>query len=253
MTTEHLIYFIVLALIAEIMGTVGGFGSSIFFVPMAGLFMDFQSVLGVTAVFHLSSNITKIAFFRKGFNKKLILTMGIPAIIFVILGAFLSKYINVKVLEIILGVFLIVISFLFLLLKKISIKPTTGYTIAGGSISGLAAGLVGTGGAIRGLTLAAFGLDKVVFIATSAIIDLGIDLSRSVVYYTNGFLHWHDMYLVLILFVVSIVGTFLGKKILNRFSEKLFRSTSLVLILLIGIGTVVHLIFPQLLKGWMGS
>ena len=46
---EHLVYFILLALLCEILGTVGGFGSSLFFVPIAGFFLDFQSVLGTTA------------------------------------------------------------------------------------------------------------------------------------------------------------------------------------------------------------
>ncbi len=244
MSIEHLIYFIILALVAEILGTVGGFGSSLFFVPVASFFMDFQSVLGITAVFHVSSNITKIAFFRKGVNKKLILTLGLPAIGFVILGAFLSKLIDSKILEIVLSSFLILISLVFLIFRKINIKPTTGYSIAGGSISGLAAGLIGTGGAIRGLTLAAFGLEKMAFIATSAIIDLGVDVSRSVVYISNGYLHRHDLYLVLILFGVSIVGTFIGKKILTRFSESLFRTTTLILILIIGLVSLINLFVP---------
>ncbi|MDP1803330.1 MAG: sulfite exporter TauE/SafE family protein, partial [Bacteroidota bacterium] len=36
MEMEFLIYFILLALFAEVIGTVGGFGSSLFFVPIAG-------------------------------------------------------------------------------------------------------------------------------------------------------------------------------------------------------------------------
>jgi uncharacterized membrane protein YfcA len=39
--------FILLALLAEVIGTVGGFGSSVFFVPVANFFLDFQSVLGL--------------------------------------------------------------------------------------------------------------------------------------------------------------------------------------------------------------
>ena len=65
--------FILLALLAEVIGTVGGFGSSVFFVPVANFFLDFQSVLGLTALFHLSSNITKISMFRKGVDWKLVL------------------------------------------------------------------------------------------------------------------------------------------------------------------------------------
>ena len=62
------IVFLILALLAEIIGTVGGFGSSVFFVPLAAFYFDFQTVLGLTAVFHLSSNISKIGLFRKGID-----------------------------------------------------------------------------------------------------------------------------------------------------------------------------------------
>lgn len=61
--------FIALALLSEIIGTVSGFGSSILFVPVASLFFDFKSVLGITAVFHVFSNLAKIYLFRQGFNK----------------------------------------------------------------------------------------------------------------------------------------------------------------------------------------
>jgi len=235
---ENLALFILLALLAEILGTVGGFGSSLFFVPIASYFLDFQSVLGVTALFHVSSNLSKIAFFRKGFDKKLLISIGIPAVIFVISGAFISKYINPKTLEIALAIFLIGTSLVFLFFKNLSIKPTTTNSIIGGSFSGLIAGLLGTGGAIRGLTLAAYNLKMEVFIATSAIIDLAIDTSRSIVYSYNGYVHKHDLYLIPILLLVSIIGTFIGKKILGRISEAQFKSIVLVLILITGIVTL---------------
>jgi len=226
--------FILLALLAEILGTLGGFGSSMFFVPIAGYFFDFHSVLGITALFHLSSNISKIVFFRKGFDKRLVLMIGIPSVVFVIAGAFLSKSVNSSLLQIILAIFLIALSLLFMIYKKIQLRPTTFNSITGGALSGIATGLIGTGGAIRGLTLAAFNLDKERFIATSAIIDLGIDLSRSVVYFSNGYMHRHDLYLVPILLVVGVVGTWIGKKLLSRFTEKQFRYIVLSLVLLTG-------------------
>ena len=231
-----------MALAAEILGTVGGFGSSLFFVPIAAYFLDFHSVLGITALFHVSSNLTKIAFFRKGFDKKLVISIGVPAILFVIMGAFLSKFIETIVLEISLGLFLIVVSLVFLIFKKLAVKPTLCNSIVGGTFSGFIAGLLGTGGAIRGITLAAYSLRMEVFIATSAIIDLGIDSSRSVVYYLNGYVHTHDLYLVPILLVVSIVGTFIGKKILTRISENQFKSIVLVLVLITGIVTLTKVV-----------
>lgn len=242
MILENLLLFILLALIAEILGTVGGFGSSLFFVPIASYFLDFHSVLGITALFHVSSNLAKIAFFRKGFDKKLVISIGIPAVTFVIVGAFLSKFIETKILEISLAIFLIAVSLFFLIFKEITVKPTLSNSIMGGTFSGMIAGLLGTGGAIRGITLAAYNLRMDVFIATSAIIDLAIDSSRSVVYSLNGYVHKHDLYLIPILLLVSILGTFIGKKILTKISEQQFKSTVLILVLITGVVTLSKVI-----------
>lgn len=242
---ENLLLLILLALLAEILGTVGGFGSSLFFVPIASYFLDFHSVLGITALFHVSSNLTKIFLFRKGFNLKLVLTIGIPAVVFVIVGSFISKFIETKFLEIFLSIFLITVSLSLLIFNKLALKPTLKNSIGGGILSGIIAGLLGTGGAIRGIVLAAFSLKTEAFIATSAIIDMGIDISRSVVYFFNGFVHKDDLYLIPILLVVSIIGTLIGKKILTRVSETQFKSLVLVLILITGIVSLVKVILPH--------
>ena len=231
--------FIILALIAEVLGTIGGFGSSMLFVPIANYFFDFQSVLGITALFHLSSNVSKIALFRKGFDRKLAINMGIPAVICVVAGAYLSKFIDKKSFELSLSIFLISVSGILFLFKNLKVKATTSNSISGGALSGFIAGLIGTGGAIRGITLAAFSLEKEVFIATSAVIDLAIDFSRSIVYFFNGYMHKHDLYLIPILLVVGFAGTYAGKLILKKMSERVFRGGVLILIFAIGVITLV--------------
>ncbi|WP_396153566.1 sulfite exporter TauE/SafE family protein [Flavobacterium sp.] len=235
MEIDKTLWFLLLTLIAEIIGTIGGFGSSVFFVPFANIFFDFHTVLGITAIFHLSSNLSKIYLFRKGLDKKLILQIGIPSVIFVIIGGFLSKFFESNVLEIALGIFLIGLSLLFLIKDKLVIPPKVKQTFIGGALSGFSAGLIGTGGAIRGITMAAFNLEKSVFVATSAAIDMMIDLSRTVVYFENGYITKDILIYIPFLFVIGFVGSWLGQKILNRISQEYFKKIALLLILLIGI------------------
>lgn len=230
--------FLFLALIAEIIGTLGGFGSSVFFVPIGNFYFDFHSVLGLTAMFHLSSNLSKIFLFKKGLNKKLLINIGIPSVIFVIIGGKLSNHVKGLGLEIALGIFLVLLSLVFLIRPKLTVPPTPKNSIAGGSLSGFSAGLLGTGGAIRGLTMAAYNLDKDIFIATSAFIDFMIDGTRTVVYFNNGYIHWHDMKYVPFLFVIGFVGTYVGKRILKYIPQDKFRKLSLFFILLIGLITL---------------
>lgn len=231
--------FLLLALLAEIIGTIGGFGSSVFFVPIGNFYFDFHSVLGLTAVFHLSSNLSKIVLFRKGLNKKLLLYIGLPAVAFVTIGGLLSKYLATYWLELLLGLFLVSVSLVFLIKKDLIISPNKKNATLGGVFSGFSAGLLGTGGAIRGLTMAAFNLEKSVFIATSAAIDMMIDLTRTVVYYKNGFIHQHDLIYVPFLFGIGLLGSYLGKRILVFIPQVKFRMISLVLILLIGLISIV--------------
>jgi len=232
--------FLLLALLAEIIGTVGGFGSSVFFVPIANFYFDFHFVLGMTALFHVFSNSSKILLFRKGLDKKLLLHIGLPSVIFVIVGGLLSKIVDGMLLELILGVFLVVFSLIFLIKKNIIVLPNKRNSIIGGTLSGFSAGLLGTGGAIRGLTMASFNLEKSIFVATSAAIDFFIDFTRTIVYFGNGYLDKSILVYIPFLIVIGLLGSYIGKLILKRIPQKRFRLISLLLVLFIGIVTLMN-------------
>lgn len=232
---ENYYLFLFLAFISEIIGTVSGFGSSILFVPIASLYFDFTTVLGITAVFHVFSNLSKITLFRKGINKEIVLKLGIPAVLFVTIGALLTSYIPVKQMELTMNVMLILLAIYLLINFNKKLKQSNRNLYIGGSISGFLAGLVGTGGAIRGITLTAFQLQKDVFIATSAFIDLGVDSSRAIVYVSSGYFDKKYLILIPFLIVVSFLGSYIGKIILKYTSDKLFR----YFVLLIIIGTSI--------------
>ena len=144
-------------------------------------------------------------------------------------------------MEIILGIFLVIFSLLFLIKSEIVVLPSKKNAMIGGTLSGFSAGLLGTGGAIRGLTMAAFNLEKNAFIATSAFIDFMIDFSRTFVYYDNGYIGKQELTYLPFLLVIGFVGTYLGKKILAYIPQEKFRRLSLIFILIIGLATLIQL------------
>jgi uncharacterized membrane protein YfcA len=239
MSIPFTILFLVLSFIAEILGTIGGFGSSTFFVPVANYFLDFQTVIGITAVFHVFSNISKIVLFKNGLDKRILFSIGIPAVVFVIIGALASRFIEVRYLQLVLSLFLIGLSILFLVKKELKFTANKKNSFIGGTLSGFFAGLLGTGGAIRGITMAAFSVEKSVFVATSAAIDLAVDGSRMVIYYFNGYIHKHDLYLIPFLIVIGFVGSYIGKLILDKIPQEKFRVLVLVLIFFVGITMIL--------------
>ena len=105
----------------------------------------------------------------------------------------------------------------------------------GGSISGFLAGVIGSGGAIRGLVLMAFELGKDTFIATSAAIDLGVDVTRAFIYILNGFVKTEILSLIPFFIAVSFFGSYTGKLILKYVSEKYFKYLVLVVVISSGL------------------
>ena len=220
---EKYIVFLILALLSEIIGTISGFGSSILFVPLASMFFDFKLVLAITAIFHIFSNISKILLFRKGIDKNVVLKLGIPAVIFVTIGALFTTFLPSEQIELVMNIVVVFLALYLMINFNKTVKQTNENLIFGGVTSGFIAGIAGTGGAIRGMTLAAFKLPKEVFLASSALIDLGIDSSRAIVYLSNGYFQQQYLFLIPFLVVIGFVGSYIGKLILAKTSEKYFR------------------------------
>jgi uncharacterized protein len=230
----ELALFFLIALLAEILGTIGGFGSSVFFVSLSQFFYDFQLVLALTGLLHIFSNTAKLIFFRKSINWKLTVWLGITSVVFASAGALLINKVDFIYAKLILGIFLIGFSILFFVRPSFALLPSLRNSLIGGSIAGFLAGFIGTGGAIRGLVLASFNLEKNLLVGTSAAIDFGVDLSRTLIYLDNNYLqteHW--VYLPLLI-GAAFLGTYLGKALLNKLSQETFKKTLLVLILSIG-------------------
>lgn len=243
---ENHAIFLLLALLAEILGTISGFGSSILFVPLASVFFDFKVVLGITAIFHVFSNLSKIAFFRKGINKEIVFKLGLPAVIFVIFGALITTFLPTKQIELFMSLVILFLAFYLIINRNKKIEQNNKNLYIGGILSGFFAGIAGTGGAIRGITLAAFQLPKEIFIATSAFIDLGVDLSRAVIYTSNGYFQMENIFLMPFLLLISVIGTFVGKKILSITSEQNFQRIVFFVIISTSIINIARIVFPVL-------
>lgn len=237
--------FFLCALICEILGTLGGFGSSVIFVPVANFFYSASLVLSLTSILHVFSNTAKVWLFWKTIDRRLFLLYGIPSLLFTIIGAFLTKAYSFVYIEWFLAIFLIVFSALFLLFPQIKLRASKANALISGGFAGFFAGFMGTGGAIRGMSLAAFNLEKHVFVGTSAAIDFGVDFSRMFIYYYNGFFDMKYLVYIPLLFIASFGGSYIGKKLLHHIPQEFFRKLVLAIILLIGAAMLIKLNLPQ--------
>lgn len=239
MQEEEIILFFISGLIAEIIGTMAGFGSSTIFLPLALLFVDFKTAIILVSIFHLFGNLSRIIFFREGFDRRVILQFGVPSVLLSLLGAFLIGVLPHPVLKLILGIFLITTSASFLIKPGLKLPANTGTFIAGGSTTGFITALVGTGGALRAILLQGFNIEKVKYIATAATIALATDITRIPVYISQGFLTQQYYLYLPLLFVIALAGSFIGRKIVKKIDQEKFRKIVLVGIILVSIKFII--------------
>ena len=232
--------FLLLALVSEVLGTVGGFGSSMFLVTLTRLLYPLQTVLAITAVLHVVSNTAKLWLFRGQWQGRLLLAIGVPSVVGVLLGAGLGTVVRWQWADVALGAFLILFGVLQLARPQWRLEARPAVAATGGLLAGFLAGWLGTGGAVRGLVLAAYRLAPATFIATSAAIDWGVDASRTVVYLSQGYLRPADWPLLPLAFMAAWVGSWLGKRLVQRMAPERFRQGVLLLVVAVGVLTVAR-------------
>lgn len=225
-----------LTLVAAGVGTATGFGTSTIMIPVLTLFMPLPVSLLFVGAIHLCGDIWKMVLFKRGLDWKLILCFGFSGIVASFLGASLSLHAEGLPLKKILGAFLIVYVIFLFANRKWALPKTSGTAVCGGALSGLFAGFFGVGGAIRAAFLAAFNLPKEVYIFTSGLIALFIDVTRVSRYvWGRTRLEENLLYALIACIPVSFLGAYIARKFLDRLPQRFFRVFVAVFLAIVGI------------------
>lgn len=234
----HDLFIALVALGSEFIGTISGFGSSTFFMPIGVLFEKYNFILVLTAFLHVFGNLSKLFLFRRHFNRDLFWKFAIPSVLLAGFGAVLNQYISFDKLKLALGIFITSLAIIFFFKQKImqTMSFTNAKILVG--LSGFVTGLLGTGGALRGMALASLQIEKNSFVALSAGIDLSGDLLRAAIYLYNSYFDWSHWFYVPILILVAYVGSLLGKVIINKINQKQFEKIVVLFIFISGLALI---------------
>ncbi|HEX6977294.1 MAG TPA: sulfite exporter TauE/SafE family protein [Patescibacteria group bacterium] len=231
---SYLILFLIAGIFAECVGTIAGFGASTILVPLTSLFIPIKETIVLVGVFHMFGTLARTVAFRGGINWRIALLFGVPSLIFSIIGAYFLSYISGEALQKILGVALIVYAINSLLKNGIKLPKKDWVLVFGGTTVGFLAGLIGTAGALRGAFLTAQKLKKEVYLGTGAIVGVGADVARVIVYKNTGLINYSSQTMVLLL-VTAVFGTIIGSFVVSRFKEGVFMKFVMVALLIAGV------------------
>jgi len=245
MALDLLAIFLLCAFVAEVIGTMAGFGAATVLTPIALLFMDAKTAIAVVACFHLFGNTSRLYFFWRSIRWATWLQFGLTGICFSFLGAEAAARLPSPALVLLFGLFLLgYVAVSVLAPSRMEWPARPSLLVGGGVASGFIAGLLGTGGAIRSACLLAFRLPKEAYLGTSAAIALAVDSTRVPVYLTGGFLPAAMAPVLASLVAVAFTGAWTGQRLVRRISPALFRRIVLALLALMGVKLVAD--------GWHG-
>jgi uncharacterized membrane protein YfcA len=235
MIEERWWLFFASAFAAEVVGTMAGFGAATILTPIAAFFMDIKTAIAVVTCFHLFGNASRLVFFGRFVRWRLWWQFGMPGILWSVLGAMVTTRLSSSVVQLLFGLFLIVYVLSELVGTARWVLPMRASTlIAGGAVSGLIAGVLGTGGAVRSACLMAFQLPKEVYLGTSAMLALCVDATRLPVYLIDRLIPSAMASIVLGLMGVAFAGAWLGQRLVRHLDARAFRRLVLVVLALMG-------------------
>jgi len=237
---ELLLILLLGAFIAEIAWTIAGFGSSSIFLPIASQLLSFHNALMLVAVYHIFGNISRFSMFRKHWNQRIFRLFGIPSVVATVIGASLAGMIDPNILKVILGVVLFCFASYSLWRPILWIGNNPRWGRIGGALSWFSAGLIGTGGVLRGAFMSLFNLPKEQYIATIASVALLVDFTRIPLYFSQWFLDPAHIRYIPFLFIIAFLGSLTGKLIVNKISSSTFTTIIYVAIMLMSVWLVVQ-------------
>ncbi len=234
--TAEILLITVVSFIANIIGTISGFGVGTIMTPILLLFLPFGETILLVCVIHWFHDLFKIYFFHEGIDWRLFMYFGAPTIVATFLGALLVTQEQSMVLTSLLGLFLIGSVGMMYAVTKFQV-PSNWFTgLIGGLLSGFFAGIFGIRGAVRSVFMAAFDLRKATFIGTTGVISLFLDTTRFITYTAQGITVSQALWWALFLFIpVSFFGAYIGQKAVHRIPQERFRSVVSFFLLLVGI------------------
>lgn len=154
--------------------------------PVLMMFFPVHEALVFVTIIHWFNGLWRLIFFRRGFDRRIIMTFGLAGILSAIVGAKLAFIFDEKFLVKFVGIFLLFYSIYLWKNPKFAIKFSNFTAISGGVGTGFIAGVIGMGGAIRAAFLSAFNLPKEVYLANSALLVVCVDSARLFAYFAEG-------------------------------------------------------------------
>ncbi len=210
------------ALVASTLAGVTGFGGAALLLPALVLAVGTRDAVPILTIAQLVGNGSRVWFNRRELNGRVVGWFALGGVPFALLGGVLFARAPLAGLTRLLGAFLLVIVLWRRLRPKTEVHfPVQAFAAVGAGSSFLSA-LIGSVGPLMAPFFLAFGLVKGAYIGTEALATVTMHVAKLVAYRGTGILPATSIAAGLAMGPVMILGSWIGKRIVDRLPERVF-------------------------------
>jgi len=224
------------AFIAAMLAAVTGFGGAAVLLPMLVLVFGVREAIPVLTVAQLIGNGSRVWFNRHELDWTVVGWFALGGVPMAILGGMLFAHAPLAALTRVLGMFLILTVVWRHIPRGTTWQPPLQSFAAIGAISSFLSALLGSVGPLMAPFFLAYGLVKGAYIGTEALSTVVMHVAKLIAYKQSAILPTHALLAGLALGPLMVGGSFAGKKIVDRISERVF--TIIIELTLLAAGVV---------------
>lgn len=232
----HILAIAGVALVASTLAAVAGFGGAAVLLPILVASFGMREAIPILTVAQLIGNGSRVWFNRRELDWRVVAWFAVGGIPLALIGGMLFARAPIPLLSRLLGLFLILVVVWRHARPKASTKPPLwSFSLIGAGASFLSA-MLGSVGPIMAPFFLAFGLVKGAYIGTEALSTVVMHVFKLIAYHQSSILPMHAVLAGLAIGPVMILGSYLGKRIVDRLPERVFVWIIETTLLIAGIG-----------------
>jgi hypothetical protein len=210
------------ALIASTLAAVTGFGGAAVLLPVLVAFYGIRDAVPILTVAQLIGNGSRVWFNRRELDYRVLSRFAVGSIPLAFVGGLVFSTAPLGTLKRLLGLLLIA-TVLWRRYKKGQVrKPALVEFVWIGALFSFLSALLGSVGPLMAPFFLAYGLLKGAYIGTEALATVIMHVTKLVAYHQTSLLSTPTVTRGLILGPVMIVGSYLGKRVVDRIPERVF-------------------------------
>lgn len=220
-TATDLVMVTVAAFVASTVAAIAGTGGGIILLPVLVATLGVRDAVPVYTLAQFIGNLSRVGFNRREVRVRIVGWFALGAVPMAVAGAMLFTRTSDQTLMRLLGAFLLVSVIWRRLRQRQNGFPVRRFILIGGIFAFISA-LVGSAGPFLAPFFLSFGLTRGAYIGTEALATAIMHLTKIGTYGLGGAITTQAVVLGLSLGPVMIAGSWLGKQIVDRVSERCF-------------------------------